>query len=196
MTTRASRAKHQVQSLARARASVKGGRSRTRPEDQLQRAYLEWLAAAHPDLREATIHVPNQGTASRTRGAILAGMGVSPGVPDLLCFAPRGPFRGMAIELKSKGRKPTPRQWAWIHRLAAAGWYVGYVDDLDLAQEAVRRYVAHGPPGRLGAPLVRPGPQGDSAPDQAAASGQGASGGPGRDAQLDPPVRTGRQSQG
>lgn len=169
-----------VATSGRAQGASRARRPGTRPEDRLQRAVLEWLAVVHPELREATIHVPNQGTASRTRGAILAGLGVEPGVPDLLCFAPRGPWVGLALELKVRPSKPTRRQWAWIHRLAAAGWYAGWADDLETAQEAVRRYDASGLPGCPEAPLARPGPPGDGNPDPAAASAQGAGGAPGR----------------
>lgn len=91
-----------------------------RPEEAFQKSVCELLAWAAPhDL--VWFAVPNQrGTRKRFEQALLAGLGVKAGVGDL-CFIlpPDGQFG--CVELKAKGRKPTPEQFAFGDAVARAG---------------------------------------------------------------------------
>lgn len=116
------------------------GRRRVQREQALQRALLTWLAAELPSLSALTIHVPNQGTESPIRGAILRGLGVRAGVPDLLCFDRRGPHPGLALELKTGAEEPTELQADWLAGLARLGWFAAWANGLEPAQKAFRLY--------------------------------------------------------
>lgn len=111
-------------------------------EDALQFALLMWLQAEHRELYLATIHVPNGGQRGKREGARLKALGVKPGFPDLVCFAPRGHWLGLALELKTGANKPTSQQIKWLARLADYGWLAEWVNSLEGAQEVVRRYAA------------------------------------------------------
>lgn len=108
---------------------------RRRPEQDLQRGVAQLLDAAG----FLWCHVPNGGARSRTEAAIMNGMGVKAGVPDILIFAPpprmRGyelrPLSGVAIELKAGSNRETPAQVRWAEELEAAGWCVFTARNLD-----------------------------------------------------------------
>lgn len=97
-----------------------------RPEQDLQRDVADLLDKAG----FLWCHVPNGGGRSRTEAAIMAGMGVKRGVPDILIFRPKIFSResvmlfGVAIELKAGKGKETPEQKYWAQELTNAGWLV------------------------------------------------------------------------
>jgi hypothetical protein len=71
-------------------------RKRRRPEDSFQRSVCAFLEIALP--HDATwFAVPNGGVRSPIEAAIMKGLGVKAGAPDILCF---WSGRGFAIELK------------------------------------------------------------------------------------------------
>lgn len=122
-------------------------------EHDLQRAVLRWLEETDPELRAWTIHCPNGRNAGTARKAgIWRALGVAAGVPDLLVFQRRGDFAGMALELKAGKGRPSKAQFRWLEHLAAQGWWAGWANSLESAQEAFRRYLACDP-----APLGRAG---------------------------------------
>lgn len=122
--------------------------ARQRTEDALQRAVLAWLELAHPAAFLATFHVPNGGGRTTVEGALLKGLGVRPGVPDLLTVWRVGGRPGAALELKAPGRRPRPSQAAWIEHFASQGWATGWARTLD---EAIRFYTLF----FAGAPLTQ-----------------------------------------
>lgn len=71
---------------------------RQRPEDALQRQAAAFLDTALPH-GAAWFAVPNGGARSKTEAAIMAGLGVKAGAPDLLVFWDGKCF---AIELKAE----------------------------------------------------------------------------------------------
>src|SRR5947209_7427343 len=81
-------------------------RRRSRPEDALQRAVFEHIA-----VRGArgvfAFHPANGGQRKPIEAAILKGLGVVAGVPDVIAIH-QG--RVYAMELKAEGGRPTPRQ--------------------------------------------------------------------------------------
>jgi hypothetical protein len=90
---------------------------RARPEDQIQRAVFEHLA-----LRSApgvfAFHPANGGWRSRIEAAILKGLGVRAGVPDVMAVKDG---RTYALEIKSPGGRLTAAQNAAHAALRAAG---------------------------------------------------------------------------
>lgn len=107
----------EVDSKKLARAALKAA------EADEQRALVLWL-------RESTSlfgwHTPNELTSRSVRqGAINKALGVEPGIPDLVVTDPipdRPEVRGVAIELKVEGRKPTPAQIRVMKTLRSHGW--------------------------------------------------------------------------
>jgi hypothetical protein len=90
---------------------------RSRPEDIIQRAVFE-----HLRLRCApgvyAFHVPNGGARSPIEGAILKGLGVRAGVPDVIVVKDG---RTYALEIKSPGGRLTAAQNDAHAALRAAG---------------------------------------------------------------------------
>jgi hypothetical protein len=100
-----------------------------RPEEQIQRAVFEHLA-----LRSApgvfAFHPANGGWRSRIEAAILKGLGVRAGVPDVIAI-----HRGQvyAIELKTENGRATSAQLQAIQQLRSAGAQVEICHGLDRA---------------------------------------------------------------
>ena len=103
--------------------------TRARPEDQIQRAVFE-----HLRLRSApgifAFHPANSGWRSRIEAAILKGLSVHAGVPDVIAI-----HRGQvyAIELKTESGRATSAQLQAIEELRAAGAHVEICHGLDRA---------------------------------------------------------------
>jgi hypothetical protein len=74
-------------------------------------------------------------------GARLKRMGTKRGVADILLVGPpAGRFH--ALELKARGRKPTPEQLAFLEAVAAAGGHSAWVDTLKDALEVLWQWGA------------------------------------------------------
>jgi hypothetical protein len=100
-----------------------------RLEQQIQKAVVEHLRVrAAPNT--FFFHVPNGGWRTRTEGAILKGMGVMPGTPDLFLV-----FQGRcyALEIKPEGGRPTVQQLEVIAQLEKAGAFTSISCGLDAA---------------------------------------------------------------
>jgi hypothetical protein len=80
--------------------------TRSRPEQQIQRAVFEHLAIRAASTVFA-FHPANGGWRSRVEAAILKGMGVKAGVPDIIAIKDA---RCYALELKASGGRLTPVQ--------------------------------------------------------------------------------------
>ena len=94
------------------------GAPRRRPEQNLHRAVAHYLRLA---LRPPVIWTTfPAGGGGKTRGAILKGLGLTPGFPDIMVFAP-GPLV-LGLELKSKTGRLSPEQ----QYMAQAFWALGF----------------------------------------------------------------------
>jgi len=105
---------------------------RKHPEDDLQRAVCKLLAySANPGV--VWFAIPNGGKRSRVEAAIMAGLGVTPGAPDLAFLVPPG--RACFLELKAKGRKikKGDSQDTMRTRIRLAGGFSEEADSLDRA---------------------------------------------------------------
>jgi hypothetical protein len=102
---------------------------RDRPEQQMQRAIIEYLAwSARPGV--FSFHYPAGGWRSKVEAKILKGIGTVAGIPDIICI-----FEGcvFALELKSERGRPTEVQRTTQERLRAAGVTVATAYNLDAA---------------------------------------------------------------
>jgi hypothetical protein len=102
---------------------------RARPEQIVQRAVFDHLRArAVPGV--FAFHVPNGGYRRPIEAAILKGLGVRAGVPDVIAIHGGKVF---GLELKAEGGRPTPKQLETIAAMEAAGAYCAIVEGLDRA---------------------------------------------------------------
>jgi len=107
-----------------------------KPPDALERElhiavtdHIRW--AIRPDV--IWFHPANGELRSDSTGALLKRMGVRPGVSDLLFAAPPR-ARLHALELKRRGKRPTPEQTAFLDAVRAIG---GLSEWTDTYQQAI-----------------------------------------------------------
>lgn len=117
----------------------------TQREHYEQAALIAWADNPRtreqwPDL-EMLFAVPNGGARHPAVAAKLKAEGVRRGVPDLICLQPRGPYCGLAIELKATGGRPTPEQREWIARLEARGYCAHVCVGWERAREVIEEYL-------------------------------------------------------
>ncbi len=102
---------------------------RSRPEDAIQRPVFK-----HFTMRSApgvyAFHVPNGGKRRPIEAAILKGLGVKAGVPDIIAIRSGHCF---ALELKAEGGKPTPVQIETMQQMQRAGATVAIATGLNAA---------------------------------------------------------------
>jgi hypothetical protein len=102
---------------------------RRSPEATIQSAVFAHLRArGAPGL--FAFHVPNGGYRKPIEAAILKGLGVVAGVPDVIAIH-QG--RCYAMELKAEGARPTETQLATIAAMEAAGACTCIAEGLDRA---------------------------------------------------------------
>jgi hypothetical protein len=102
---------------------------RQRPEQTIQRAVFQHLAMrGAPNV--FAFHVPLGGLRSKAEAAIMVGLGVRAGVPDVLCIH-LGRIYGM--ELKADGGSVTPVQLRTLAAMEAAGATTAIATGLDAA---------------------------------------------------------------
>lgn len=126
-------------------------RRKQQPEEDLQRACMEWVAfnrAAHPRLKWM-IHVPNGGKRPRGEAGKLKAMGVKKGVLDILLPrpSPRRRWMGLAIELKSSTGRLSEDQVDWLEVHAEDGWCTGVARTLEQFIALVETYAHDREPG-------------------------------------------------
>src|SRR5215470_11057860 len=98
-----------------------------RPEQEIQRAIFEHLAVRGVP-GTFSFHVPNGGWRSRVEAAILKGMGVRAGVPDVILIRDSEMY---ALEIKAAGGRLSPAQRECQERMRAAGCKVATAVGLD-----------------------------------------------------------------
>jgi hypothetical protein len=101
----------------------------TRPEQAIQRAVFQHLRArGAPGV--FAFHPANGGYRKPVEAAILKGLGVVAGVPDVF-IVHNG--RCFVLELKAEGRRATDKQLACIAALREAGAFTCIAEGLDRA---------------------------------------------------------------
>ena len=102
---------------------------RHRPEQVIQRAVFQHLRArGAPGV--FAFHVPNGGYRKPVEAAILKGMGVVAGVPDVIIIHNGKVF---GLEIKTEGGRATDKQLACIAALREAGAFTCIAEGLDRA---------------------------------------------------------------
>jgi hypothetical protein len=109
---------------------------RQRPEQTIQKAVFQ-----HIDARAApgvfAFHVPNGGLRSKTEAAIMKGLGVKAGIPDVFAIH-QG--RAYGMELKAPGGRLSPAQRETLAALEAAGATTAIAEGLDEALDVLERW--------------------------------------------------------
>jgi hypothetical protein len=109
---------------------------RKRPEQLIQRALVERLAWQKP-AGVWFCHIGNGGYRRPIEAAIMAGMGVRRGAPDLL-FIVDG--RAFGLELKSERGRLSPAQRECHEEIREAGGVVGVAGSIDESVEMLRAW--------------------------------------------------------
>ena len=113
---------------------------RNRPEQQIQRAVVQYLGIME-NLGELTFfHVPNGGRRTKAEGSIFKSLGVRPGVPDLIILLPGA--RTAFIEIKSDKGRLSPAQKAFRNTAEAMGFPFIEARGVDEVERFVRRLIA------------------------------------------------------
>jgi hypothetical protein len=100
-----------------------------RPEDAIQRAVFQHIAARAPD-NVFVWHTPNGGKRSPIEAAIFKSLGVKAGVPDV-CAIRGGRFYG--LELKAPKGRLSPSQVLTLEHIETAGGICEVTYSLDAA---------------------------------------------------------------
>lgn len=108
-------------------------------EDAIQKAVIEWTSY-FPALRDAVIHIPNEGKRSPSYGNKLKAMGMTPGASDLFIALPRGGYHGAWLELKSKSGRVTLLQKKFLDAQSARGYYTAVAFSVEEAIKILTLY--------------------------------------------------------
>jgi hypothetical protein len=111
-------------------------RRRVSPEQNIQRAVCQHLRTRGTP-RLVWWHTPNGGRRSRIEAAIFAGLGVRPGVADLILLHNGRVF---ALELKTDAGRPTAAQMQFVSDFNAAGGTAAITNGLDQALRALEAW--------------------------------------------------------
>ena len=102
---------------------------RTRPEQAIQRAVFEHLRArGAPGV--FAFHPANGGYRKPVEAAIMKGLGVAAGVPDIIAIHNGRVF---ALELKAEGGRTSDKQLATMAAMREAGAFTAVAEGLDRA---------------------------------------------------------------
>jgi len=105
------------------------------PENIVHKAVTDYIRLQFPD--KLWIHVPNEGKRSAYEQYVAKLLGLTAGVPDILIFDSdkREFYKGLAIELKARGKEPTQAQLCFLIELCKRGWDA---KDFDNSEEAIK----------------------------------------------------------
>lgn len=109
----------------------------SRIEQELQRYAVDALAVLYP--AGVVFHIPNGGKRGKIEAAILKGMGVKAGVPDLCIVRPFGSVSWIEMKADAK-EKPSKAQLDIHAEFRARGHEVSVVYDLAQLELIVKRW--------------------------------------------------------
>lgn len=113
-------------------------------EDTLQNSCVAWFDLQYRHISWALFHVPNGGQRNAKEAAKLKGMGVRPGVPDLILILPRGGYHYLAIELKVGKNKQTENQKWYQTKMTENGGRYAVIRTIDEFIQTVNSYLYPG----------------------------------------------------
>lgn len=126
-------------------------------EFQIHCAVADYLRAGkskgwlwfHPPNGGERPAIYRDGTRRSPEGGRLQRMGARAGVSDIVLASP--PYARMhVLELKRKGEKPSPEQWAFMDEVVICGGVARWADNVDAALEILREW------GAVRAKVTRP----------------------------------------
>lgn len=118
-------------------------------EARIQKSVVDWWAlACHGYKLDARLlsHCPNGGKRRKIEAAILKGMGVRAGWPDLQLAVPRADRHGLFLELKSPDGRVTKEQEELLPLIESQGYAVCVAWSFDEAVSAIINYLKTGHP--------------------------------------------------
>lgn len=86
--------------------------------------------------------IPNGAKRSRFSALHERAMGLLPGASDLFIAVSNRRYNGYFVEMKRKGRKPTPVQYKFMEDVRKNGYAADWFDDWEKALESVKDYLA------------------------------------------------------
>ena len=107
-------------------------------EHELQKAVCKYMDY-HP---QQILYCGSAGgvRTSITQAKKMKATGYKKGHPDLVCYNARGPYHGLAIELKVKGNYPTKEQKEWLQKLKDEGWMAVCCKGFEDAKQVIDNY--------------------------------------------------------
>jgi hypothetical protein len=114
---------------------------RQQPEAALQRSCVTWFRKQYPKL--LLIAIPNGGKRSKIEAAIMQGLGVTAGVPDLVLLKRTDSWGALFIEMKADKGKLTDKQRLMHDDLLRAGYAVTTCRSLNDFMENIKYYLSN-----------------------------------------------------
>lgn len=111
-------------------------------EDRIQTSCLRWFRCQYPKLNKLLIHVPNGGSRNVIEASKLKGMGVTPGVSDLILLTPKKGYGSLCIEMKTNKGRQSPAQHEWELEAISAGNKYALCRSVDEFINAVNDYLS------------------------------------------------------
>ena len=110
-------------------------------EAQEQKEIITWFWDKHKDLRRLLYHNYSN-PPNKIQGAMLIGLGLVAGNPDLTLAIPRGGFGALYLEMKKVGGKPRPEQIKQMELLRSVGNKVEWADNATDAIKIIENYLS------------------------------------------------------
>ena len=112
-------------------------------EEELHIACFQWVFLSqerYPALRWC-FHTPNGGRRTKAQAGRFKAMGVRAGVVDILAPFPALGARGLAVELKRPGERPTSDQIEFLEQSLQAGFVCGVCFTLEEFVDRAKAYL-------------------------------------------------------
>ena len=126
--------------MPRRKVKARNNRHGVGSEYEIQRRFAEYIDTEHPDV----LWCASAGGArtSMNEAKRLKATGYKRGFPDVFVYEPRGPFHGLAIELKKdKGGRVSQSQKEWLKSLEMRGFKATVAKGFDEAVKLLENYV-------------------------------------------------------
>jgi len=126
--------------VPRRKVKARNNRHGVGSEYEIQRRFAEYIDTEHPDV----LWCASAGGArtSMNEAKRLKATGYKRGFPDVFVYEPRGPFHGLAIELKKdKGGRVSQSQKEWLKSLEMRGFKATVAKGFDEAVKLLENYV-------------------------------------------------------
>ncbi len=114
-------------------------------ESTEQKAVIKWFRYQYPQYR--LISIPNgswvAGTGNRRFALInkYKAEGMTPGVSDLFLCVGNENFHGLWLEMKSKGKRLSDKQFEWSEDMRKAGYITDTAYSFEQAKQIIENYL-------------------------------------------------------